>query len=160
VSARRIRVPGSRASVVVSIADARLARATARAVEGALESALAGARDLDPPRLVRVRTLARLARLGADRVAGAVAIVRVTEKSARRLPAVVDAIRAAGARGVQIVWDGEAPPRALAEPHVFAALERARATPSGPPVVLAKTDAPARALRILIAERERRNDRS
>jgi hypothetical protein len=51
------------------------------------------------------------------------------------------------------VWDGADPPRAAVEHHVFAALERARATPGEPPVVLASSDQPVAALDFLVAAR-------
>lgn len=148
-------MPATPRSFEVHVGDAALADRIARAAEGALrtariavDEAAAATRALP---VVRLRTRRRFEALGAARIAGAIVVMRVTEKSARRLPALVDDVRAAGAAGVQIVWDGESPPRELVEEHVFAALEKARATPKGPPVVLAKSEEPARALRVLIS---------
>jgi hypothetical protein len=78
-----------------------------------------------------------------------VAIVRVTRDNARSLVRRVDELRAAGAAAIQLVWDG----RGRIERHVFAALERGRASPAAAPVVLADTDEPVVALRILVAHR-------
>jgi hypothetical protein len=104
--------------------------------------------------VVRLRSRRSIARDPA-RLAGAIAVVPVTARNARHLVALVDAARAAGAVGVQLAWDGGTPPRADAERHVFAALERARATPGEPPVVLAAGEAPVSALHVLIAHRHR-----
>lgn len=153
------------ARVSVSIADPREARAmaagVARAIAEAADRAIAACADR--PRIVRVRTRARLARLGPERVAGAIAIVRVTDRGARRLAEIVAELRAAGVLGVQVVWDEDDASlrgvRAHVERHVFAALEAARAAPAGPPVVLARTEEPAAALRILAAHRTPRGDR-
>jgi hypothetical protein len=120
-------------------------------VDRALEADHPEARGAHP-RTVRARSRKGLAR-EASRLGGAIAIVRVTARNARHLAALVAAARAAGALGVQLVWDGADPPRAAIEHHVFAALEHARATPGEPPVVLAITDQPAAALRFLIAHR-------
>jgi hypothetical protein len=80
----------------------------------------------------------------------------VTERNARRLPGLVEAIRAAGALGLQLVWEGEAPSRARVEQHVFLALEKARATPGGPPVVLSRSADPTVALRRMVAQQKRK----
>ena len=79
------------------------------------------------------------------------AIVHVTRDTARTLVDQVDALRAAGATAIQLVWDGR--DRARVERHVFAALERGRSNPSAAPVVLASTDRPVAALRMLVAHR-------
>jgi hypothetical protein len=159
------------ATIAIAIADPALAQALAAAIIAALGGALGGSVDdtlddapgnapgeLRPetrgthPRAVRVRSRKGLAR-EASRLDGAIAVVRVTARNARHLAALVAAARAAGALGVQLVWDGADPPRAAIEHHVFAALEHARATPGEPPVVLAATAQPAAALRFLIAHR-------
>ena len=103
-------------------------------------------------RTVRVRSRKRLAR-DAGRLGGSIAIVPVTARNARHLAVLIDGLRAAGALGVQLVWDGTDPPRAAVEHHVFAALEHARATPGEPPVVLATSDQPVAALDFLVAHR-------
>lgn len=145
-------------SIEVRIAN----RALARRVEAATRAALARAtttideqvaRTASVP-VVQLRTRKRFEALGPSALAGAIAVMRVTEKSARRLPALVDDVRAAGALGVQIVWDGESPPRDRVERHVFTILERARATPKAPPVVLSRSTEPPRALRVLVAQRK------
>lgn len=108
----------------------------------------------EPPRypITRLRTFRRLASLMTEnRLAGRIAIVRVTEPGLRRLPALVEELRAKGALGVQLVWDGQAPAREVAEPTVFAILEKARATKSGVPVMLAAERMPVLALRTAIA---------
>jgi hypothetical protein len=90
---------------------------------------------------------------------GRIVILQVTETNARHLPELVEAARGAGALGVQLVWNGIAPTRERVERHVFAVLERARATPGGCPVVLARESEPALALRILTEQRTKRADR-
>jgi hypothetical protein len=105
---------------------------------------------VNSPRRSRGRRARSASRAGSARRSSP---VRVTACNARHLAALVAAARAAGALGVQLVWDGADPPRAAIEHHVFAALEHARATPGEPPVVLATTDQPAAALRFLIAHR-------
>ena len=77
-----------------------------------------------------------------------VAIVHVTRDV--DLVARVDELRAAGATAIQLVWNGA--DRRLAK-HVFAALERGRANPAAAPVVLARSEQPVAALRILVAHR-------
>ena len=124
------------------------------AIASALRDA-AAACSAPAPRVVRLRTRKRLARLGPARIAGAIAVVAVTASNARRLPELVEAVRGAGASGVQLVWDGKTPARDEVERYVFAVLERARATPAGPPVVLAKDDDPAFSLRALVTHRAR-----
>ncbi|MBS2020020.1 MAG: hypothetical protein JST00_44575 [Deltaproteobacteria bacterium] len=139
------------------MANRALARAIERAARERLVAAIAqndalAARADDVP-IVALRTRKRLAALGPTGLEGAIAVMRVTAKGARRLPALVESVRANGVAGVQIVWDGATPPREEVEPYVFAILERARATPKDPPVVLARTEEPARALRILVSRR-------
>lgn len=136
--------------IEIAIADPELARAVSQATRAALMTASSLPRA-DLP-VVRLRTERRLAELGA-RVVGAYAVVRVTATNLRRLPRLVERLRTEGAAGVQLVWDGALPPRAAAEPAVFAVLERARATPAGPPVVLAASAVVADALRILASRR-------
>lgn len=141
--------------VVVNVADEALARRIERATTEALRAARvateAAAATTNELPVIRLRTRRRFEALGAARLAGAIVVMRVTEQSARRLPALVDDVRAAGAAGVQIVWDGESPPRERVEQHVFAVLEKARATPKSPPVILARSEEPTRALRALVA---------
>jgi len=144
-------------TVNVSIADRALADTMADAITEALRATTA-AFELPDPRVVRLRTRKRLASLGADRLRGAIVVVRVTETNGRRLPELVEAVRAAGALGVQLVWDGVTPARDRVERHVFAVLERARSTPAGPPVVLAREVEPALALRILAEQRAKESD--
>ena len=135
------------ATIVFGVADPALATAMASAIAAALRGFA-----LEPvaPRTVLLRSRRRIPEL---ELAGAIAIVGVTPRNARHLVELVDGVRAAGAIGVQLVWDGADPPRAAVEHHVFAALERARATPGEPPVVLATSDQPAPALCFLVAHR-------
>lgn len=135
------------ATIGVAVGDPALAAALTRAIGDALAGA---AHALPALPILAVRSRKRLAARAAQ-AAGAIVIVAVTARNARHLVALVEAARAAGARGVQLVWDGEAPPRAAVEHHVFAALEHARATPAAPPVVLAAHAAPAAALALVIA---------
>lgn len=142
------------ARIAVAIADPALASALTTAVADAVAGAIAAATasEAEGIPVVSLRSRKRMARV-AGRLVGAIAIVAVTARNARHLVALVDGIRAAGAAGVQLVWDGVTPPRDQVERHVFAALERARTTPGEPPVVLAATDVPASALHLLIAHR-------
>ena len=111
--------------------------------------------DLAPPAcpLVTLRSRKRLAEIAAT-LAGAIAIVPITLRNARHLVELTDGIRAAGAAGIQLGWDGA--DRPLLERHVFAVLEHGRATPGAAPIVLAPTREPAAALRILVAHRRQR----
>ena len=149
------------AVVTVAIADRALADATATAIASALRKARASF-ELASPRVVRLRTRRRLARLLAkeapslSRLEGAIVVVRVTGTNARHLVEMVEAVRKAGALGVQLVWDGVDPARERVERHVFAVLERARSTPAAPPVVLSKDVEPALSLRILVEEHRSR----
>jgi hypothetical protein len=163
--------PPDVARIAIGVADPVLARALSTSIAGAIAGVFAATRGADaaigdaamaiggdgPAPTVRLRSRKRLAQV-ASRLGGAIAIVPVTAKNARHLVALVDGIRAAGAVGVQLVWDGAVPPRAEVERHVFAVLERARATPGEPPVVVAATEAPVTALELLIAHRSRRKD--
>lgn len=155
------RATAREASVGVAIADPALAQAVTSAVTAAIRGAVPGSAPPDRAApTVRLRARKRVAAL-ADRLAGAIAIVPVTARNARHLVELVERVRAAGAIGVQLVWDGAVPPRAAVEHHVFAVLERARATPNEAPVVLATSDQPAPALDLLIAHRSpstRRNE--
>lgn len=148
------------AAVTVSIADPALARAMTSAIAEALRAAgRSGAAAGVTPRVVHLRTRKRLAVLVAERpeeLTGAVAVVRVTERNARHLLALIDGIRAAGARAVQMQWNGLDPARSRVERHVFAVLERARSTPNLPPVILARTPEPMEAL-LLIHPRDDRS---
>lgn len=145
-------------AIAVRVADPVLARALAAAIAGAIAAAgeelAAAIADVERAPVIRLRARKAVARDPA-RLAGAIAVVPVTARNARHLVALVDAIRAAGAIGVQLVWDGASPPRADVERHVFAALERGRATPGEPPVVLAASEAPVSALHIVTAHRLR-----
>jgi hypothetical protein len=144
---------GRLASVVrVSVADPALSEAMQGAITKALREATE-ATGVSTPRVVRLRTRKRFADLGPEGVAGAIVVVQVTDTNARHLPELIEAVRAAGAAGAQLVWDGESPPRALVERHLFTVLERARATPGGPPVVLASSKEPSFALQVLTAKR-------
>jgi hypothetical protein len=162
---------GPEAAIGVAIGDPVLAGALTDAVAAAVAAAVAdifaGAR-MSEIRTVAIRSRKALARV-AGALPGAIAIVAVTAGNARHLIALVDQLRAAGAAGIQLVWDGATPPRAEVERHVFAVLEHARATPAAPPVVLAAPPpappptalagtphpAPAAALLLLIAHRAR-----
>lgn len=138
------------AAIEVAIADPALAGRVAAAIEGAVAA-------IEVPALahpvIYLRSRRRLAERGAA-LAGAIAIVGVTRTNARHLVELIDGLRAAGAAGIQLVWDPAADARA--ERHVFAALERARAAPAAAPVVVATTLEPVPALRLLIAHRSRR----
>lgn len=122
-------------------APARIARAVADAL---------GAHPLEAAP-VPTRRVVR----DAARAAGVLAIVHVTPRAARHLPARVAAMRAAGALGVQLVWDGK--DRTL-ERWVFRTLEDARGT-GGPPVMLARDAAPAFALLARLSLPRPRKDR-
>lgn len=130
---------GPEAAISVAIGDPVLAGAltdaVAAAVAAAVADSFAGARPSEI-RTIAIRSRKALARVAGE-LAGAIAIVAVTARNARHLIALVDQLRAAGAAGIQLVWDGATPPRAEVERHVFAVLEHARATPAAPPVVLA-----------------------
>lgn len=137
------------ASIGICIADRTLAESITAAVATAI-----GALELPAVEvpIVALRSRKRLAEVTAE-LAGAIAMIGVTEHNARHLVALIDAARTAGALGVQLVWDGEHG----SERHVFAALEHARANPAAVPVVLATSDQPAAALQILISHRSRRS---
>ena len=139
------------ATITVAIADPDLSRAMTAGIAAAMSG---GGEPPADHRAVRVRSRQALARRAAS-VPGAIAIVPVTVRNAKYLLEIVDGIRAAGAIGVQLVWNGA--DRARIERRVFAVLERARATPNDPPVVLATSDRPIAALRILVAHRSRKD---
>ena len=134
------------ARVEVSATDGTLCDAVAAAIGAALRAA--GPVPEPSARTVRVRTRKAARALGPEGLRGAIALVLVTEGNARRIPDIVEAVRAADPLGVQIVWDGTTPARAIAEPSIVAALERARAT-LGPPVVLAPNEDVAFVFRFL-----------
>jgi hypothetical protein len=138
---------GPFAAIRVAARDPGLAAAMTAAMTEATRAAAGVPRP--SLRSVRVRSRRAMERLGAERLAGAVAVVPV---SARNLGALVDALRGGGAAGVQLVWD-DALPRARAEARVFAVLERARATPRLPPVVLGGAVDVLETLRILVGAR-------
>jgi hypothetical protein len=138
------------ARVGVSVQDEALARRLTGAMTRALRAAVA-----TPPgevAVVRARSRKGLDRLGS-RVAGAIVVVPVSARSARRAGELVDALRARGAAGIQLAWQEAGPPRGAAEARLFAILERARATPGRAPVVLARGEEPVDALRILVDHR-------
>ena len=143
-------------NVAVSTADPALSNRLIAAMADAVADAVAELAPWQSAELpiVRVRSRKSLTR-NPDQIAGAIAIVLVADRNACRLSALIDGLRAAGAVAIQLVWDGAAPPRTAVESHVFAALEHARETPGQPPVVLAASEAPATALRLLIAHRGR-----
>jgi hypothetical protein len=139
------------ACVRVSVRNQALGRRVAGAVTRALRAEIA-----KPPAevaVVRVASRKALERLGSE-VSGAIAVVPVTPRSARRAGELVEALRARGALGIQLAWRDEGPPRGAAESWVFAILEHARATPARAPVVLARTEELVDALRILVDRRQ------
>lgn len=156
------------ATVRVRIANRALARRVERAIasavataEAALTSQAAQAGQAEvPARVVRFRTRKRLAALTARGMDGAIAVIQVTPGNARHLPELALGARAAGAAGVQLVWNGEDPPRERVERHVFAVLERARATKSAAPILLAPDADPVPAMYLLIAHRRRKEQPS
>jgi uncharacterized protein with beta-barrel porin domain len=138
------------ARIGVSVRDKALATRLAGAMTRAVRAVVSA--PLREVAVVRVRSRKALERLGGG-VDGAIAVVPLTARNLRRAGEVVEALRAAGAAGVQLAWDGREPSREAAEAKVFAILERARATPGQAPVVLAHGEEPVEALRILIAHR-------
>jgi hypothetical protein len=133
------------ARVNVSISDPELECTVSDRIQAALRIP-----PLTRAPIVRARTQKRLATLDP---AGKFVILRVTAANARHLPSMVDAVRPKSA-GIQIVWNGHDPPRERVERHIFAVLERARATPAGPPVILSSTAELALALQILAKQKE------
>ena len=127
------------AEVAVSIGNARLATAVAREISEAL-----AATPLTAPSVPMIRWSKEAV------VPGMLVVVKATARNARQLPRRVAAVRAAGALGVQIVWDGE--DRTAVEPAVFKVLEDARGG-AGPPVMLARDERPSFALLAQIHER-------
>lgn len=152
--------PAKAVSVVVSVREPALAQRLERAIAASRRASQRTAREAAASttglRVAHLRTRRKLAALGPEAVAGALVVVRVTDRGARRVPALVAELRGLGVAGIQLVWDGEDPSRARAEHPVFTALEAARATPTGPPVVVACGAEPARVLRLLIAKRRER----
>ncbi len=142
--------PAGVAAIEVGVARGPLGPQLRRALCAAL-APFAGPAPPTPARVVAGsrRTLERR----AAEVPGALVVVRVTERNARRLVALVEAARAAGCAAVQLVWNGTAPPPELAEAPVFAALEAARAAPGGAPVVLTPTPRAHAALGLALAGR-------
>jgi len=138
------------ARIGISVRDKALATRLAGAMTRAVRAVVST--ELREMAVVRVRSRKSLERLGT-RVGGVIAVVPLTARNLRRAGDLVEALRAAGAAGIQLVWDGREPSREAAEARVFAILERARATPGQAPVVLARGEEPAEALRILIAHR-------
>lgn len=138
------------ARIGISVKNGALAERLARAMTRALRAMVAA--PLREVATVRVRSRKALDRLGS-RVDGAIAVVPLTTRSLRHAGELVEALRAAGAAGVQVAWDGRDPTRQAAEARVFAILEQARATPGKAPVVLARGEEPVEALRFLIAHR-------
>lgn len=126
----------------------------------ALRSALAPFEGPTPalPRRIAASSRRALARR-ADETSGAVVVVRVGERNARHLVALVGQARASGCAAVQLVWNGHSPPPELAEGPVFAALEAARSSPERAPVVLTpRVRAPA-ALGLALAARRKESPR-
>jgi hypothetical protein len=148
IGAKRHRAPV--AQIWVRVRDRLAARRIARGMTRGLGAAAAV--PAGHHAVIRVPSRRTLERLGPD-VGAAIAVVPVRAKNLRRLAEIVERLREGGAAGVQLAWDGRDPPRSVAEARVFAILERARATPALPPVVLAAGEAPVEALRILIAHR-------
>jgi hypothetical protein len=135
-----------RAQVEIVVADPLLATSISQGMQRAITDF---ARPPEYP-VLRLRTFRRLETVD---VSVKIAVVLVTERGLRRLPSLVDAIRARGALGVQLVWNGEEPTRDRAEATIFRILETARATKSAPPVVIAASRRPTLALRALIRSR-------
>jgi hypothetical protein len=138
------------AEIGICVARSGLASKLEQAIARALGPVVSA--PLPPPSVVRVASRKTLDRLGAL-VFGRFAVVPITAKNLGRVGEIVEGLRRAGVSGVQLVWDGQSPSRAVAEPKVFAILERARATPSDPPVVLSSNAELVESLRIL-ARRE------
>lgn len=134
----------SDAAITLGVADPALEQRLASAITGALAA-------IEVPPLahptVLLRSRKRLAERAAE-LANAIAIIGVTSRNARYLVALIEGVRAAGAVGVQLVWDG-----ASHERFVFGALEHARGTPAAAPVVVANTIEPVPALRLLVSQR-------
>jgi hypothetical protein len=140
------------AVIGLAIRDATLAAEVSTAISQAIANAVG--EPTERP-VVHLRSRKRLAEVSAQ-LSGAIALVGVTPRNGRRLVELVSGCRAAGAAGVQLVWDGS---DAAIERHVFAALEFARSTPASAPVVLSRHERPAAALAILIAHRARKEAR-
>lgn len=128
-----------RPDVIVSARDPELVERLSRAARDVLDRLA----DPEGPAAVRVDGPRALATFPA----GALAIVRVTRRSLRGLPRLVARLEAAGACGIQLVWDGVEPPRREAEAVVFAILERRRSG-KDTRVCLAADERPLRLLRL------------
>jgi hypothetical protein len=109
----------------------------------------------DPELAHRLREAIEAARNVETPAVDGVAVIRVTRANRKELVAAIDAARAAGAGGIQLVWDGS--DRARMERHVFAALEHARATQHAAPVVLADSEEPVPALCVLVHHRRHKS---
>lgn len=130
----------------VSVRDRSLGRRIKLAMARRLRAVVA--EPLPDLPVVRISSRKALDRRRDD-LAGAIAVVPVTDRNGRRLQSLVESILAAGATGVQLVWDGRDPARERVEARVFAVLEQARLHPGRAPVVLACDDEPVESLRIL-----------
>lgn len=140
------------AAVRIACASPERARALQIAISAALDD-----RTLEVPATVRtlhLRTRKRALALTPELAADAVVVVAVSERNARHLLAIVEAVRQARPLGVQLAWDGTS--RDRIEPHVFAVLEHARSTPKLGPVILATTGDPCFNMRLLAARNEPR----
>lgn len=130
--------PGAiHATFRLRVADADLAGRLATAIASHVSSERA--RPLPSPEVVRVTAN------GAE-VSGRVAVLPLAEIPPAALERLLGAVEGAGAAGIQLVWDGVEPPRAIAEAAVFAALEKRRGR-KGVPLVLAVDETPCEALR-------------
>jgi hypothetical protein len=148
-----VRDPALARALIDAMADAVVRGAATDAEEAGAGGASASCND--GPRatpVVRARSRKAVERLGVAAM-GALALVPVTLRNRGRLPAIVEMLRRGGVAGVQLVWDGEDPPRSAVEARVFSVLEAARASPRLPPVVLSSVDEPVEALRILADRR-------
>lgn len=120
-----------------------------RRIDDAIGEALEQAAELLPTSntaTLRARTRRRAAALRAAELERSFVIVPVTRRNARHLLEILESVRAGGALGVQLVWDGQTD-RDVIEPHVFAALESARQTKKLGPVILATRSEPCFVLR-------------
>src|SRR5690349_19933487 len=79
------------AAITLSIADRKLAATVMREVKGALETRAAAL----PPREARVVRVEKRSEIESGTLEGTIVIVPVTARNRRRLPEIVDAIRAA-----------------------------------------------------------------
>ena len=129
--------PGAiHATFRLRVADADLAERLATAIASRVSSERA--RPLPWPEVVRVTAN------GAD-VSGRVAVLPLAGIPPTALERLLGTVESAGAAGIQLVWDGVNPPRAIAEAALFAALEKRRGR-KGVPLVLALDETPCEAL--------------